>query len=152
MGIYVEEVHATFEMLAKVLNLPDYVKIVGITEQEIKGCFKIRLASEKSLDGEYSLNDMTNLGEMFANPEKYKVCNKGQMVGNGITYCSTCPMCGSHNLKACEGTYMFYAPSILAPFEIEKASWWHCFSCSQDILPPSLDQAIDEKVRFQQEG
>jgi len=84
MPIHIAELLVTFEMLGKTLNLPDSVKIVGVYETDRSKIVKIRFASEKapatSQDGfELVCDDLSMIGDMFTNPDKYMVPGKRQM-------------------------------------------------------------------------
>lgn len=89
MAIYIEEFTLTFEMLQKIMDLPEWVKIVGMSETTTSRVMKIRFASERPLldrdEEQYntyvSTDDLTNIGNIFRNPDRYKKSNKGTVIG-----------------------------------------------------------------------
>lgn len=79
--VHVNELRLTFEMLEKAMNLPPNVKIVAVQEEDTFKIFKIRLVSDKELQDSYSVPSLSTVGDLFTNPEKYKVAQKGSTRG-----------------------------------------------------------------------
>lgn len=78
--IYITDIDLTFEMLEKAMNLPSGVKIAGIQEGSQKGLFSVRLASVFCLPGNYSIPSLAEVGNLFDEPEKYEVSDKGSTI------------------------------------------------------------------------
>jgi hypothetical protein len=70
--MYISEIRLTFDTLEKAMNLPPDAKVVAIQEEDIRGVFKIRVVSEREPPEEFRFDAITNVGEAYTNPEKYK--------------------------------------------------------------------------------
>lgn len=84
-SIHIHELLLTFGSLEKAMNLPPNVKIVAIKEDRDSKIFNIRLASTQNLPNQneysYSTPELSQIGDFFCNPDKYKVSNKGSTRG-----------------------------------------------------------------------
>lgn len=80
-GLHVTELTLTYEMLEKAMGLPHDVKIVGIHETDQFKVVKLRLVSDREMPDSYSVSELSKVGDMFLNPEKYKVETKGSTRG-----------------------------------------------------------------------
>lgn len=77
----VTEMVVTFDMLERAMGLPHDVKIVGIQETDQFKVMKVRFVSDREMPDSYSVSELSKVGDMFLNPEKYKVDNKGSTRG-----------------------------------------------------------------------
>lgn len=77
----VTEMVMTFEMLERAMNLPHDVKIVAVQETDQFKVMKIRFVSDREMPDSYSMSELSKVGDMFLNPEKYKVDTKGSTRG-----------------------------------------------------------------------
>ncbi|MGI6419885.1 MAG: type II TA system antitoxin MqsA family protein [Thermoguttaceae bacterium] len=58
-----------------------------------------------------------------------------------------CPLCGRRKLVAMQGEFRIDPPPNIpgGAIVVRDASWQHCESCGEDILPHELDAAIDRE-------
>jgi hypothetical protein len=62
-----------FQYLERQMNLPSHVKLVSVHEQQNNMVmFRIAVEGEPDLPADYSIPSLSEMGEFFANPEKYK--------------------------------------------------------------------------------
>ena len=56
-----------------------------------------------------------------------------------------CPLCGEATLQDMHGEFRFEPPANIpgGAIVIPNASWRHCCSCGENIIPHELDNAID---------
>lgn len=80
------ELQTTFEQLSKVMNLSSDVKLVGIKESDSCGVVTMRFVTDKEVDRYLCAKDITDIGDMFTNPEKYVQATKGEIRGSSSTY------------------------------------------------------------------
>lgn len=69
--MYVTELRTNFETLERMMDLPANVKVVAIQEEDIKGCFKIRMCSITPPPEECTFADLSSIGDAYRHPEKY---------------------------------------------------------------------------------
>lgn len=70
--MHLSEIRLTFQTLEQAMNLPPYVKIVAVQEEDVQGQLKIRVVSDTPPPEEYHLNHLSMVGDAYRYPEKYK--------------------------------------------------------------------------------
>ena len=58
-----------------------------------------------------------------------------------------CPLCGKSTLVEMKGEFRFEPPENIpgGTIVIANATWRHCKSCGENIIPHELDRAIDRE-------
>ena len=67
------EIMMGLQYLEQQMNLPPHVKLVSVQEQQNNMVmFRMAVEGDPDLPAEYSIPILSEIGEFFANPEKYK--------------------------------------------------------------------------------